>query len=96
MVKITVQNENKTISVAKGTNLRKAAIAHGVQIYKGFHKILNCHGAGRCTSCAVEVVSGQQNLSARTHAEEKKFKANPATRLACQTQVEGDVTIRTH
>lgn len=96
MVKITVQNENKTVSVARGSNLRKAAIANGVQLYKGFHKILNCHGAGRCSSCAIEVVSGQENLSARTTVEEKKFKSSPNTRLACQTQIEGDVTIRTH
>lgn len=96
MVKITVQNENKTVSVARGSNLRKAAIAHGVQIYTGFHKVLNCHGAGRCSSCAIEVVSGQENLSARTTVEEKKFKSSPNARLACQTQIEGDVTIRTH
>lgn len=96
MVKITVQDENKTISVAKGSNLRKAALAHGIGLYKGFHKILNCHGMGRCTSCAVEVVTGLENLSPRTRAEEGKFKSKPNSRLACQTQVEGDITIKTH
>jgi ferredoxin len=53
--------------------------------------------SGNCGTCAVRVVSGAENMSARTEKEERLFaligKENPLTRLACQCRVLGNVVL---
>ncbi len=46
MPTITFATEKKEIQVPEGANLRKEAIAAGVALYPGVHKVLNCHGNG--------------------------------------------------
>ena len=47
-------------------------------------------------TCVVDVVAGGENLSPRTQVEERKLKKWPAScRLACQTTVNGPVSIVT-
>jgi ferredoxin len=44
----------------------------------------------------VEIVEGIENLSPRTDFEEKKLRKKPDSyRLACQTVVNGDITVKT-
>ena len=57
-------------------------------------KLTNCGGAGQCAACMVDIVEGAENLSPRTATEERYLKKKPATyRMACQTMIEGDVTV---
>ncbi|EKX35918.1 hypothetical protein GUITHDRAFT_160176 [Guillardia theta CCMP2712] len=76
------------------TILRDAMLAGKVDLYytmKG--KLFNCGGGGNCGTCKVDLVSG--NLSPRTAAEEKLLKGCPPSfRLACQSCVMSDVTVR--
>ena len=51
MPTITFATEKKEIQVPEGANLRKEALAAGVSLYPGVHKVLNCHGMGSCGSC---------------------------------------------
>ncbi|KAJ1635886.1 hypothetical protein T492DRAFT_963621 [Pavlovales sp. CCMP2436] len=54
----------------------------------------NCGGAGQCGTCRVEV-SGD-GCTPRTAVEQAKLKGKPASyRLACQTVVNGDITVTT-
>jgi len=56
-----------------------------------------CGGKARCSTCRVVVVSGLDRCSTRQGAEEKiadKLNFGPHVRLACQTTVSGDVTVR--
>lgn len=56
-----------------------------------------CGGAARCSTCRVLVVEGLANCGDRNAAERaiaEKLKFEPCVRLACQTQVLGDVTVR--
>jgi len=56
----------------------------------------NCGGAGQCTTCVVQIVEGLENLSPRTDLETRKFKNKPENyRLACQTLVNGPVSVIT-
>jgi len=96
MGSIKFVKENREIVVAKGANLRLKAVENGIDIYKFFSKLTNCGGAGQCTTCVVQIVEGLENLSPRTDLETKKFKNKPDNyRLACQTLVNGPVSVIT-
>lgn len=56
-----------------------------------------CGGLGRCSTCRVLVVDGLENCGERNSAEKaisEQLHFTPAIRLACQTQVFDDVTVR--
>ena len=49
-------NEDKTIEVPAGANLRAEALKAGINVYRRRHRILNCRGHGTCGTCRVLVV----------------------------------------
>jgi ferredoxin len=82
----------KVVDCGQYANLRKAAMLHGVEVYKGLAKVANCHGNGLCGTCVMEIVEGVENLSLKTLREKFRLKGKPANyRLSCQCQVMGDV-----
>lgn len=96
MGNITFVKENQEVVAANGANLRQRALQNNIDIYKLFGKMMNCGGYGQCGCCAVEVVEGTENLSPRTDAENKLLKKKPENyRLACQTLVNGPVSVVT-
>jgi ferredoxin len=107
MPKVVFANEKKEIEVSVGANLREEARKAGIQVYKGFHRFINCRGLGVCGTCQVLVKKGMENLSPKGRMERFTL-ANPASaaafavighedemRLSCQVQVNGDCTIET-
>ncbi len=87
-------NEGKKVRCGQYANLRKVALLHDVEVYKGIDRLLNCCGNGLCGTCVVEIVEGLENLSPKTLREQYNFKlkGQPANRrLSCQCQVLGDV-----
>lgn len=96
MSSILFVNEDQEVDVPEEDNLRSVALENKIDIYKFKGKLMNCGGYGQCGTCVVEVVDGMENLSPRTGAENAKLKKKPETyRLACQTLVQGTVSIRT-
>ncbi|MBW4575616.1 MAG: (2Fe-2S)-binding protein [Aphanothece sp. CMT-3BRIN-NPC111] len=96
MTNINFVNENQEVIVANGANLREKALQNGIQLYTFRGKLMNCGGYGQCGTCIVEIVQGMENLSPRTDVENKKLKKKPETyRLACQTLVNGAVSVKT-
>ena len=102
MPTITFANEKKEIQVPNGANLRKEALRAGVQLYPGVHKFANCRGFGSCGSCRVLVTKGMENTSPKGILESARLAMSLAAigneqtmRLACQTRVEGDITVTT-
>jgi len=102
MPTITFTNEKKEIQVPEGANLRKEALAAGVPLYPGIHKVANCRGLGQCGSCRVLVTKGMDNTSRKGLLESARlavslaYIGNESTmRLACQTRVNGDITVTT-
>lgn len=87
----------RKIKAEPGENLRQAAIRSKFGLYPHVFKILNCRGRGLCTSCAVEVVSG--NLAPRNEVENDKLKSKipsrPNIRLACQVSVTDNLVVKT-
>jgi len=102
MPTITFTSEKKEIQVPAGANLRTEALRAGVQLYPGVHKILNCHGLGQCGSCRVLIKKGMENVSRKGLMESVRLAVSLAAigneqtmRLACQTRVNGDITVET-
>ncbi|MBD0263999.1 MAG: 2Fe-2S iron-sulfur cluster binding domain-containing protein [Tolypothrix sp. Co-bin9] len=96
MGNITFVKENKEVIAADGANLRLKAIQNNIDIYKFIGKMTNCGGGGNCGTCIVEIVEGMENLSERTETEKRILKKKPENyRLACQTVVNGAVSVVT-
>ena len=102
MPTITFTNEKKEIQVPAGANLRAEALRAGVGLYPGIHKVANCHGFGTCGSCRVLVTKGMENTSPKGLLESTRLSVSLAyvgneqtMRLACQTRVNGDITVTT-
>lgn len=96
MATIKFIHEDKEVIVADGANLREKGLQNDIDIYTLWGKMMNCGGYGQCGTCIVEVVEGMENLSPPTDAEKRKLKKRPDTyRLACQTLVNGPVSIKT-
>jgi ferredoxin len=96
MTTITFAKENQEVIAAQGSNLREKALQNRVDIYTLGGKLRNCGGYGQCATCIVEVAEGMENLSPKTDFEQRRLKKKPENyRLACQTLVNGSVTIIT-
>ena len=96
MANIKFVKENQEVIAADGANLRLKAIQSGIDIYTFMGKMMNCGGYGQCGTCIVEINEGMENLSPRTDVENQKLKKKPQNyRLACQTLVNGPVSVVT-
>ncbi|VVB57251.1 Na(+)-translocating NADH-quinone reductase subunit F [uncultured archaeon] len=91
MPKVTFKNDNLTVECPAGTKLVDLAEQKGAAVN------FSCK-EGVCLTCLVNVVSGSENLNARTENEAstlEAFGAQPNQRLACQIVVNGDCVIET-
>jgi len=96
MTSIKFVKENKEAVVADGANLREKMLQNGIDLYTFKGKLMNCGGYGQCGTCIVEIVEGLENLSPRTEFENSKLKKKPENyRLACQTMVNGAISVKT-
>ncbi|MFC7063593.1 2Fe-2S iron-sulfur cluster-binding protein [Halobacillus seohaensis] len=92
MPKVTVPGRG-TFEVEHGKKLALALEDNGVDI---LHR---CGGQAKCTTCRVEILSGE--ISDVTTAEKEAFSkkgvegiAEDHLRLSCQIRVNDDVTVR--
>ena len=101
---LTLANENKTVEVPAGTNLRKTLLAQGISPYLGKDKFLNCLGNGLCGTCRVEIVDGKgaspmqplEDLSLVGMMPFYARKIPKNVRLSCQTSIANDIQIKTY
>ena len=99
--------EKKEIEVPRGANLRKAALEAGVNLYQGINgfgasinKVFNCHGLGQCGMCRVLITSGMESFKFRVPLPDPMaalaYVGHEQTmRLACYTEVNGDIEVET-
>lgn len=81
-----------SINVQEKSNLMKALLAAQIPVAS------SCHGDGVCCKCKVQVLSGNENLSAPNQTElflKEKFNLKPSERVSCQVEVLGPVSIDT-
>ena len=92
-------------AIKAGINVHQGVNGFGASI----NKILNCHGIGQCGTCRVLITKGMENTSPMGVVEKIRFY-NPVPdpmpcmsfignentmRLACRTQVLGDIEVET-
>jgi ferredoxin len=73
--------EKKEVEVPAGTNLRKAALAAGVNPHSLLNgmgaaiskALVNCHGLAQCGTCRVKIVKGMENTSPMGMLEKIRF-----------------------
>ncbi len=96
MARIKFIKENKEVEASIGSNLRFKAQENNIDIYTFMGKLTQCGGHGQCGTCVVDILEGTENLSPRTAVEEKMLRKRPSScRLACQTTIQGTVSVET-
>jgi len=92
--RITVQPLGIAVEARPDDTIMAAARA------QGYYWPTTCGGEGRCTTCAVIVRSGKENLSEMGDSERTTIEAElgptaleRGVRLACQARVRGDVEV---
>ncbi len=93
MPTITVQG--KTITCDRGANLRRVLLKHNIDLYNGNAKLINCRGIGSCGTCALEIEGevSEPNWKDKTRRSLPPHSPAKNRRLACQTQVLGDIKL---
>ena len=93
-----VRANGKAISCKTGANLRQVLLKAGVPLYNGNATVINCRSLGTCGTCAVRIegASGavnEANWRDRTRRSLPPHDGDRDLRLACQTQVLGDISV---
>ena len=94
MVRIRIQNLGNRSIETENTERKVIELIHE----NGIDWMHACGKKGRCTTCKMRILAGQENLSPET-PEELQFRILnrllPTERLACQTYLlQGALTIR--
>ncbi len=87
--------QGKTIECDRGANLRQVLLKNGIDLHNSGAKVINCRGIGSCGTCAVEIEGEVSPANWRDVTRRSLPPHSPSRnlRLACQTQVLGDVKV---
>lgn len=90
-----VTAQGKTFECEPESNLRNVLLEHGIELYNGNAKFINCTGIGTCGTCAVEIDGdvSPTNWKDKTRRSLPPHSPTANRRLACQTKVLGDVRV---
>jgi ferredoxin len=91
----TVRYGEESIECERDAILRDVLIDAGIVPHNGAASAANCRGHGTCGTCAV-AVEGPTSDPTRRERWRLDFPPHDASsglRLACQTRVEGDLTV---
>lgn len=94
----TVTFAGETIECEEGAELREALLEAGLSPHNGKSNYLNCGGRAICGTCAVEIEGETDGMGEDERQRLSKWPhdLDSGLRLACQTHVEGDLTVRKH
>lgn len=76
------------VEAENGQTILQIALDNGIPVEHA------CGGNGFCTTCMCDVEKGMENLSPRNDREEGMGVTDDPYRLSCQSQVQGDVTVK--
>lgn len=91
MPKLTFNQQKRSLQIKEGTDLvRIPYLVSSVPLKFGCRQ-------GQCGTCAIKVISGEENLSPKTKQEQATLDRikSDCHRLACQCAIKGDVVIDT-
>jgi 2Fe-2S ferredoxin len=92
MPKVTFLPSGIEVSANAGETLLDIALSHDVSIQHA------CGGFCACTTCHCEILTGSENLDSPDADELERLEVLDTriahSRLACQSKIKGDVTVR--
>lgn len=91
MPAITYLPDNKSVEAEAGETILLTSLRAGIP-----HTHV-CGGNARCSTCRVIILDGLENCSQRNSREQalaNRLHFTPQIRLACQTSITGDITLR--
>ena len=91
MFKIISQTDNRTIDASPDDTILEATLKAGIK------QTYVCGGKANCSTCRVFIMDGLSHCLPRNEREKKvaaKLGFPENIRLACQTRIKGDVTIK--
>jgi Na+-transporting NADH:ubiquinone oxidoreductase, subunit NqrF len=92
----TITYDGETYECADGDRLRDVLLENGASPHTGIANQLNCNGHATCGTCAVRISDGPTGEATgieRTRLSVARHDDPASVRLACQYEVETDVTI---
>ena len=95
MPKVKFVVEHLLVEVEAGRRLRAIALDAGVYPNREFLRGVNCGGRGICGTCKVWVHPSSEKSVSPPNIREKIHGAAVGRRLACQTEVLGDIEVTT-
>ncbi|MGE5085987.1 MAG: 2Fe-2S iron-sulfur cluster-binding protein [Bacillota bacterium] len=87
---ISFKKNRTPLVVENGANLMQALLDGGLPVAS------SCGGDGVCAKCRIIITAGNENLSLENETEAflRESKSIPqGTRISCQVQVLGDITV---
>jgi len=94
MPKINFVVENLQVEVTPGRKVRAVALENGIYVNREWVKGVNCGGRGLCGTCNVWIKAPEGAVSP-PNLREKLHGMGVGRRLACQTEVRGDIEVTT-
>lgn len=94
MPKINFVVENLQVEVQPGRKVRAIALENGIYVNREWVKGVNCGGRGICGTCNVWIKAADGAVSP-PNMREKLHGMGVGRRLACQTEVRGDIEVTT-
>lgn len=91
----TVSFRDREIECEDGAVLRDVLLGADLSPHNGRADTLNCAGHGTCGTCAVAITGevSDPGRHERLRLSTPPHDGDAGLRLACQTRVEGDVTV---
>jgi len=87
-VTVRVDDCEETFAVPAGTNLRRALLDAGFEVYAPAARVANCGGRGLCATCGVRVQTPEGAAPAADHWHDTLAARYGYPRLSCQLAVE--------
>ncbi len=80
----------RTLSVTRGSNLRRALLDADISPYTSLTRSLNCGGRGLCATCGVDLLEGAPEP---THWHDRAAHRFSYLRLSCQVTVDAPMRV---
>lgn len=86
-VTVRTNDHEETLTVRRGTNLRRALLDAGFEVYAPAARVVNCGGRGLCATCGVRVHDDAGEPPEADHWHDALAARYGYPRLSCQLSV---------
>jgi len=92
-VTVRTNGREETFTVPPGTNLRRALLDAGFEVYAPAARVANCGGRGICATCGVRMHDADGTAPEPEHWHDALAERYGYPRLSCQLAVEEPLVV---